>query len=97
MFRLETREVPEGCVADLAADSIVELPVDRKPIETCDDVSEEDVPFASGYAHPISSLGERLNDQILILLSPLAHPRVRVNDRGNILEDVLLLPSFVMK
>ena len=76
MFRLEIREVPGGCVADLAADSVVESPVGRKPIGTCDDVSEEDVPFATGHAHPIGSLGERLNDQILILLPPFAHSRV---------------------
>ena len=74
MFRPETRGVPEGFAADLMGSSAVELLVGRKPIGTCDDVSEEDVSFTGRYSHPIGSIGERLNDQILILLSPFAHP-----------------------
>jgi hypothetical protein len=46
MFRLATREVPEECVADLAGNNVVEFLVDRKPIGTCGDISEEDVPTA---------------------------------------------------
>ena len=97
MFRLKIQEAPEECVADLAGKSVVELQVGRKPIETCDHVREADVPFAIGHSHPISSLGERLYDQILILLSPFAHPCVRVYDSANILDNVLLLTSFVVE
>ena len=97
MFRQEIQEAPGECVADLAGNNAVELLVGRKPIETCDDVSEEDASFTIGYAHPISSLGERLNDQILILLSPFAHPCVRVYDSANILDNVLLLTGFIVE
>src|ERR1700761_1067156 len=97
MFRLEIQEAPEESVADLAGNSVVELLVGRKPIETCGNVSEEDVPFAIGHAHPISSLRKRLNDQILILLSPFAHPCVRVYDSANIIDNVLLLAGFVVE
>ena len=97
MFRLENQGVVEESLADLVGNSAVELLVGRKPIGTCDDVREEDVHLATGHAHAIGSLGERLDHQILILLSPFAHPRVRVNNRDNILDDVFILPSFVVK
>jgi hypothetical protein len=54
------------------------------------------VPLAIGHALPIGSLGERLDHQILILFSPFAHPRVRADDRPDIL-DVLIFPGFVVK
>ena len=97
MFRLVIRGVPEEYVVDLAGNSVVEFLVGRKPIGTCDNISEEDVTIPIGHSHPIGLLGERLDDQLLILVSPFAHPRVRVDDRGNILDDVLLLPSLVVK
>jgi hypothetical protein len=97
MFHLEIREVPEEYDADLVGNSAVEFLVGRKPIGTCDDVSEEDATTVIGYSHPISFVGERLDDQILILNSPFAHLRVRVDSRGKIIDDVLLLPSFVVK
>ena len=97
MFRLEIQEAPGESVADLVGNSVVELLVGRKPIETCGGVSEEDVRFAIEHAHPVSSLGERLNDQILILLSPFAYPCVRVYDSANILDNVLLLTGFVVE
>ena len=97
MFRLEIQEAPGECVADLAGNSAVELLVGKRPIETCEDVSEKDVPFAIRHAHPISSLSERLNNQILILLSPFAHPCVRVYDSANILDNVLRLAGFVVE
>ena len=59
-------------------------------------MSVDDASIATRHSHPIGSLGERFNDQILIPVSPFSHPRVRVDDRGNILDDVLFLPSFVM-
>src|SRR6202046_1879215 len=97
MFRRGIREVPEESVADLAGNSVVEFLVGRKPIETCDDVREKDITIAIRHSHPVGFLGERLNDQLLVLVSPFSHPRVRVDDRGNILDDILLLPSLVMK
>jgi len=97
MFRQEIREVPEEHVADLAGNSVVEFPVGRTPIGTCDNISEDHVPLAIGHSHPIGSVREHLNDQILILVSPFAHPRVRVDDRVDILDDVLHLSSLVVK
>ena len=41
MFRLEIRGVPEEYVVDSAGNSAVEFPVDRKPIGTCDNISEK--------------------------------------------------------
>jgi hypothetical protein len=46
MFRLATREVPEEYVADLVGNSAVEFLVGRKPIGTCNDISEKDMPIA---------------------------------------------------
>ena len=60
-------------------------------------MSEDDVSIAIEHLHPIGSVGERLDDQVLILDSPFAHPRVRVDDSANVLGDVLLLPSLVVK
>ena len=97
MFRPVIREAPEEYVADLAGNSVVAILVGRKPIGTCGNVSEEDVSFETGHAHPIGFLGERLDHQFLILLSPSAHPHVRADDGADILDDVFLLPSFVVK
>ena len=46
MFRLENREVREVFVADSGGNSVVEFLAGRIPIETCDDVSKVDAPFA---------------------------------------------------
>ena len=97
MFHQETSEVHEEYVAGLAGNSAGEFPIGRKPIETCDNISEIDVPVALGHSHPIGLVGERLDDQFLIFLAPLAHIRVRVDDRADIINDVLLLPSFLVK
>ena len=97
MFRRENREVHGVFVADSAGNSVVVFPVGRKPIGTCDDVSQQDLPFAAGHARPICSLGERLDHQILILLSPFSHSHVRADDRADIIDDVLLLPGFIVK
>ena len=96
MFHLETREVPEEYVADLVGNIGVESPVGKKPIGACDNMSVDNVSIAIGDSHPVGSVGECLDDQLLILLAPCAHPRVRVDDRDNIVDDVLLLPSFVV-
>ena len=97
MFRLGIREVPEEYVADLVGNIGVEFLVGKKPIGTCDNMSVDNVSIAIGDSHPVGPVGECLDDQLLILLSPFAHPRVRVDDRRNILDDVLLLPSFIVK
>src|SRR6266702_6155685 len=47
--------------------------------------------------HSISFLYEILNDRILIIISPSPHLSVRVNDRSNVINNVLLLPTFVIK
>ena len=60
-------------------------------------MSEGDVPITIAHLHPISSVGERLYDHILILISPFAHPGVRVDDRANIVDNILLLSSLVVK
>jgi hypothetical protein len=46
MSHTATREVLEEYIADLAGNNGVEFLVGRKPIGTCDDISEEDVPTA---------------------------------------------------
>ena len=97
MFRRVILEAPEVFVANLAGDNVVETLVGRKPIGTCGELSKGDECIETRHAHPIGFLGECLDHQYLILLSPLAHPRVRVNHRADKLNDVLLLPSFVMK
>ncbi len=66
MFRQDIQEVPETYVADLAGSSAVEFLVGRKSIGTCDDMNEDDVSIEIGHSHPIGSVGERLDDQILI-------------------------------
>ena len=97
MFRRVIWEVPEEYVADLVGNSVVEFPVGRKPIGTYDNVSEEHESFEIKHVHPIGFLGERLDHQFLILLSPFAHLHVRVDDGTDVLDNVLLLPSFFVK
>ena len=75
-FRLENWEVPEDYVADFAGSSDVDSPIGKRPIGTCDDVSEECTYCLWVHSHPIGSLGKRLDHQILILLAPFTHPRV---------------------
>jgi hypothetical protein len=94
MFRRVILEAPEEYVSDLAGNSAAAILVGRIPIGTCGDVSEVDEAFETGHAHPIGFLGERLNHQLLILLSPFAHPNVRADDGADILDDVFRLPSF---
>src|ERR1700744_3287069 len=97
MFRRVIWEVLEEYVADLAGNSAVTSLVGRKPIGTCGNVSKEDVSFETRHAHPIGFLGKRLDHQFLILLSPFAHPHIRAYDGADILDDVHLLPSLVVK
>ena len=97
MFRRVTWEAPEEYVVDLVGNSVVALLVGRKPIGTCGNVNKEDVLFVTRHAHPIGFLGERLDHQFLIVLSPFPHPQVRADDGTDILNDVLLLPSLVVK
>ena len=56
MFRRVIWEVPEEYVADLVGNSVVEFPVGRKPIGTCDNVSKEPVSFEIRHVHPIGFL-----------------------------------------
>ena len=58
-------------------------------------MSEINLRITIGHLHPIGSVGERLDDQVLSIVSPFAHPRVRADDKSNI--DVLLLPGLVVK
>src|SRR5258708_18642903 len=55
--------------------------------------------YKSIHLHSISSFSEDLNDEFLILLLPPPHDhlRVRVNDRPNIVLDILLLSAFIME
>ena len=97
MFRLENPEVHEEFVADSAGNKVVELLAGRIPIGTCGDISERVVYFAAGHAHPICSLGERLDHQLLVRLSPFSHSHVRAGNGADIIDDVLLLPGFIVK
>ena len=97
MFRRVIWEAPEEYDADLVGNSVVAFPADRIPIGTCSDVREEYMSFEIRHAHPIGSLGERLDHQFLIVLSPLSHPHVRADDGADIFDDVFRLPGFVVK
>ena len=90
-------EVPEEFVANLVGNSVVASLAGRIPIETCGNVGKEDNTFETGHAHSVGFLGERLDHQFLILFSPFAHPHIQANDRADILDDVLRLPSFIVK
>ncbi len=79
MFRQAIRVRPGEFVADLVGNSAGELPVGKIPIGTCDNICDDDPPRANEHLHPVGFLGERLDDQLLILLSPIAHPRVRAH------------------
>ena len=47
--------------------------------------------------HPIRSLGECLNDEVPVLLAPSPHLLVRMNNGTDIIHDVFLLSTLVMK
>ena len=47
--------------------------------------------------HPIRSLGERLDDEVPILLAPSPHLLVGMNNRADIVHDIFLLSSLVME
>ncbi|SRR6266851_4260379 len=47
--------------------------------------------------HSVGSLGECLNNQFLVLLTPSSHLRIRINDRVDVVDDVFLLSSLVVK
>ena len=57
MFHLGIWEVLEEYVADLVGNIGAELLIGRKPIGTCDHVSEDDIPIAIG-THIPSALSE---------------------------------------
>ena len=97
MFRRVIWEVLEEYVADSAGNSVVVLLVGRIPIGTCGNVSKEDVSFETRHGHAVGLLGERLDHQLLIFLTPSPHPHIRADNRADILDDVLLLPSLVVK
>jgi hypothetical protein len=97
MFHPVIWEALEEYVADSAGNNAVEPLVGKKPIGTCGDVSKKDEVFETGHAHPIGFLGQRLDHQFLILLSPFTHSRVRSDDRADILDDVFRLPRSLVK
>ena len=47
--------------------------------------------------HPIGSFRERLDHQLLVFISPSPHLCIRVNHRGNIVDNVLPLSTLVVK
>lgn len=49
------------------------------------------------WGYPISSFRECLDYQTLIVISPSPHLCIRVNDRGEIIDNISLLSTFVMK
>ncbi len=48
-------------------------------------------------SHPISFLGERLDDKLPILLAPSLHLRVQMNNRTDVIYDVFHLSVLVMQ
>jgi hypothetical protein len=51
------------------------------------------------HIHSVSSLGEHLDDKILVFLLPSSHDRllIRVNDRSDIACNIFLLSALLMK
>jgi hypothetical protein len=51
------------------------------------------------FSHSVGLFGQHLNDHLLIVVSPSLHHRlrVRVHNRIDIVDDVLLLSAFVMQ
>jgi hypothetical protein len=82
--------------AHLVEDSAAVLPVGSTPIGTYENirtyhgVQEETL-------HPVCSLGEHLDNKHSVLLAPSAYLLVRMNNRTDIIHDILLLSSLVMK
>ena len=97
MFRRGIWEALEEYVVELAGNSVVAFPADRIPIGTCGVIRDEYIPFVIEHSHPISFLGERVDHQLLILLSPFSHTHIRADDRIDILDDVFCLPSLIVK
>jgi hypothetical protein len=61
MFRLEIREAREEYVADLAGNNVVAFLVGRKPIGTCDNISEENASYRTLDTHIPSAFSESVS------------------------------------
>ena len=86
-------------VGRLVEDSAGGFPADRTPTETCFKVSTIITIVKQFDLHSISSFGKRLNDKFLVLWPPSPHDllRIRVNNRPNVVCNILPLSSLVMK
>jgi len=49
------------------------------------------------HIHSVGPFGERLDDESLILLTPLPYPLVRINDQIDVVCNILLLSALVME
>lgn len=49
------------------------------------------------HVHSVGPFGERLDDESLILFTPLLHPLVRINDQTDVIDNVLLLSVLVVE
>ena len=47
--------------------------------------------------HPVSSLGDSLDDEIPVVLSPSPHLLVRTNNGSDVIYDILLLSTLIME
>src|SRR5882757_7352317 len=81
----------EGCAS--------KLPTDRIPTETCWRCRTSITSVKVNHIHSVSSLGEHLDDKILVFLLPSSHDRllIRVNDRSDIACNIFLLSALLMK
>ena len=84
----------------LAESSDGGIPADRTPTETCFKFLNKYHECELGSAYiPSALFRECLNYKFLVLFPPSAHNlfRIRVNDRPNVVRNIFLLSSLVMK
>ena len=99
MSRPETLAIRPRCDGRLVEDSNEAFPADRTPNDTCSHYSTEITAVDQFNLHSVRSFRERLDHKFLVLLPPSLHDllRIRVDNRPNIVCNILLLSSFVVK
>ena len=95
----ETLVIRRGYAGHLVEDTAGGFPVDRTPTETCLRRFNKYHGCKVNHLHAICSIGERLNHKFFVLQLPSPHDllRIQVNDGPNIVCNIFLLSTLVMK
>ena len=95
----ETLVIRRGYAGHLVEDTVGGSPVGRKPTETCLRRFNKYHRCKAIHSHAIRSFGERLNNKLFVLHLPSSYDvfRIRVNDSPNIVRNIFLLSTLVMK